>query len=64
MLALMIRCARIKAMKFGAAILVFGLFALGLGGGIVELLQGAPWLLLAALAVFFGLFIKYGCRAH
>jgi len=51
-------------MKFGAAILVFVLFALGLGEGIVALLQGAPWLLLAALAVFFGMFIKYGCRAH
>jgi hypothetical protein len=51
-------------MKFAAAILVFVLFALFLGWGIIELLKGQPWLLLASLGVFLGAFIKFGCRAH
>ena len=51
-------------MKFFAAILIFALFALFLGWGIVELLKGSPWLLLAALAAFFATFIKYGCLSH
>jgi uncharacterized membrane protein YccC len=51
-------------MKFAGAILVFVLFAFVISWGIIELLKGSPWLLLAALAVFFGTFIKYGCRAH
>jgi len=51
-------------MKFAAAILVFGLFACFFGWGIVELLKGSPWVLLAAVGVFFGTFIKYGCLSH
>ena len=51
-------------MKFAAAILVFVLFALFLGWGIIELLKGQPWLLLASLGVFLGAFIEFGCRAH
>jgi len=28
------------------------------------LLKGKPWLLLAAVGVFLGTFIKYGCQSH
>ena len=63
-LAFMIRCAIMAEMKFAAAILVFVLFAFFISWGIVELLKGAPWLLLASVAVFLGTFIKFGCRAH
>ena len=51
-------------MKFVAAISVFALFALFIGWGIIELLKGQPWVLLAALAVFFGTFVKFGCLSH
>jgi hypothetical protein len=54
----------LRAMKFAAAILVFVLFALFMGWGIVEVLQGRPWLLIAALGIFMGTFIKYGCQSH
>ena len=63
-LAFKIRCAIIWPMKFAAAILVFGFFACFIGWGIVELLKGSPWVLLAAVGVFFGTFIKYGCLSH
>ena len=52
------------AMKFAAAILVFVLFACCIGWGVVELLKGSPWLLLASAGVFFGTFIKFGCQSH
>ncbi len=56
--------ARITAMKFFAAILVFVLFAFFISWGIIELLHGRPWLLLAAVGVFLGTFIKFGCLSH
>lgn len=51
-------------MKFAAAILVFVLFACFLSWGVLELLKGSPWLLLATLGVFLGTFTKFGCLAH
>lgn len=51
-------------MKFALAIAVFGLFAFFISWGIIEVLKGSPWLLLVALAAFFGTFVKYGCRSH
>jgi hypothetical protein len=51
-------------MKFAAAILVFALFAFFISWGVIELLKGSPWLLLASLAVFLGSFVKYGCLSH
>ena len=51
-------------MKFIAAISVFALFAFFIGWGIILLLRGQPWLLIAALGVFLGTFIKYGCLTH
>jgi len=51
-------------MKFAAAILVFVLFAFFISWGVIEVLKGSPWLLIAAMGVFMGTFIKYGCRSH
>ena len=51
-------------MKFALAILVFLLFAFFISWGVILMLHGQPWLLLAALGVFLGTFIKYGCLSH
>jgi hypothetical protein len=51
-------------MKFFLAIVTFTAFAFFISWGIVEMLKGSPWLLLAALAVFIGTFIKFGCLSH
>lgn len=51
-------------MKFTLAILVFVLFAFFISWGIIELLKGRPWLLLASVGVFLGTFIKFGCQSH
>ena len=51
-------------MKFFAAILVFALFALFISLGILALLKGSPWLLLASVGVFLGTFVKFGCLSH
>ena len=51
-------------MKFTLAIATFGLFAFLISWGIIELLKGSPWLLLASVGVFFGTFIKFGCLSH
>ena len=64
MLAQSISCAIFVEMKFFAAILVFALFAVFISWGVIELLKGSPWLLLAAVGVFLGAFIKFGCWSH
>ena len=51
-------------MKFALAIFTFALFAFFISWGIIELLKGSPWLLLAAVGAFLGTFIKYGCQSH
>jgi len=51
-------------MKFALAISTFALFVFFISWGIVELLKGSPWLLIAAIGTFLGMFIKFGCRAH
>jgi hypothetical protein len=51
-------------MKFAMAISVFVLFAFFISWGIILLLAGSPWLLIAAVAVFVGTFIRYGCLTH
>ena len=51
-------------MKFTLAILTFVVFAFFISWGIIELLKGRPWLVIAALGVFLGTFVKYGCRSH
>jgi len=51
-------------MKFIAAITVFLVFAALLGTGIVLLLAGKPVVFIAALVLFIGAFIKFGCLSH
>jgi hypothetical protein len=51
-------------MKFALAILTFALFAFFISWGIIELLKGKPWLLLASVGIFLGTFIKFGCQSH
>jgi hypothetical protein len=51
-------------MKFALAILTFLLFTFFIGWGIIELMHGRPWLLIAAMGVFIGTFIKYGCLSQ
>jgi hypothetical protein len=51
-------------MKFTLAIFVFLLFAFFISWGVIEMLKGRPWLLLAAVGVFLGSFIKFGCQSH
>jgi len=54
----------IPAMNFIAAILVFVVFAALIGTGIVLMLAGKPLLLIIALALFIGAFIKHDCLSH
>jgi len=51
-------------MKLALAVLVYSLMALVLGGGIVLLVAGEPWLLIIALAAFVVAFGKIGCLSH
>jgi len=51
-------------MNFALSILTFVLFAFFIGWGIVMLMGGSPWLLIASLAVFLGTFVKYGCLSQ
>jgi hypothetical protein len=51
-------------MKFALAILTFLLFTFFISWGIVLLMHGSPWVLLASLGIFVGTFIKYGCLSH
>ena len=51
-------------MKLTLAILTFALFAFFISLGILEMLKGRPWLLLASVGVFLGTFIKFGCQSR
>lgn len=51
-------------MKFIAALLIFLLFTFFISWGIIMLMHGSPWLLIAAVGVFVGTFIKFGCLSH
>ena len=51
-------------MKFILALLTFCLFAFFISWGIIELLKGQPWVLLASVGVFVGTFINFGCLSH
>ena len=53
-----------RPMKFALAIAVFLAFAFFISWGILLLLHGQPWLLLATVGLFLGTFIKFGCQAH
>jgi len=51
-------------MKFTLAILTFVAFAFFIAWGVIELLKGSPWMLLASVGAFLGTFIKFGCLSH
>ena len=51
-------------MKFALAIAVFVMFAFFISWGILLLLAGQPWLLICAVLLFLGTFIKFGCLSH
>jgi len=51
-------------MKFVLAILTFLLFAFFISWGVILMMHGSPWLLIASVGVFLGTFIKFGCLSH
>jgi len=51
-------------MKFIAAIVVYLLISLVLGGGILLLMAGKPWLLIAGVLAYVVVFAKTGCLSH
>ncbi len=53
-----------RRMKLIAAIAVFGLFGLAIGGGILMLMHGSPWLFIVGVLAFLGTFAKYGCASQ
>ena len=51
-------------MKFALAILVYVVIALILGLGIIEVVHGKPWLLIAGAVGFIVAFARIGCKSH
>ena len=51
-------------MKFWLSIVVYLLIAAVLGSGILLLMAGKPWLLIAGLAVYVIAFARIGCMTH
>ena len=51
-------------MKFIAVLSVFLLFTFFISWGIIQLMHGSPWMLIASVGVFLGTFIKFGCLSH
>lgn len=51
-------------MKLALAILVYLVIALILGGGILLLLAGRPWLLIIGAVGFVVAFARIGCKSH
>jgi len=51
-------------MKLALAILVYGLIGLTIGGGILLLVAGKPWLLIVALLAYLAAFSKIGCLSQ
>lgn len=51
-------------MKFALAILVYVLVGLVLGAGILLLMAGKPWLLIAAVLAYVVAFGRIGCMTH
>jgi len=48
-------------MRFFGSILVYGVFALLLGWGILAMVNGNPWVLVVGLLVYVVLVAKLGC---
>lgn len=51
-------------MKFGLAILAYLLIGAVLGWGILLLIAGKPWLLIAGVIGYLVAFGKIGCTSH
>lgn len=51
-------------MKFALALLVYLLMGLVLGAGILLLMAGKPWFLIAAALVYVVAFGRIGCLTH
>ncbi len=51
-------------MKFCLAVLVYLLIAVVLGAGILLLIAGKPWLLIASMLAYIIAFAKIGCLSH
>jgi hypothetical protein len=63
-LRMAIESVQSPAMKLALAVLVFGLFAAAIGGGILLMIAGKPWLFILAMLAFLGTFAKYGCASQ
>ena len=54
-------------MKFWISVLLYAVMAAGFGLGILHLMRGNPWLLIAASLIYVVLFATLGClpkRSH
>ena len=51
-------------MKLVLAVLVYLLMGMILGGGILLLVAGKPWLLIVSLLAYVVAFGKFGCLSH
>ncbi|MDE3100120.1 MAG: hypothetical protein KGJ88_11665 [Verrucomicrobiota bacterium] len=51
-------------MKFALALLVYAVMAFVLSWGILLLIAGKPWLLIAGSILFIVAFAKIGCITH
>ncbi len=51
-------------MKLALATLVFLLFGAAIGGGILMMIHGSPWLFIVGMLAFLGTFAKYGCASQ
>jgi hypothetical protein len=54
----------LEPMKFALAILVYVVIALILGEGILQIIAGKPWLLIAGVVGFIVAFARIGCKSH
>jgi len=51
-------------MKFALAILVYTLIALILCVGVLQLIHGKPWALVAGVVAYLLAFAQLGCKTH
>jgi hypothetical protein len=55
---------KIRAMKLGAAILIYLVIGVVLSFGVLLMLAGKPWLFIVALLAYVVAFGKIGCMTH
>lgn len=56
--------ARFAPMKFTLAMVVYLLIGLVVGLGILLVMHGNYWLLIASLIAYMALFVRFGCSEH